>query len=725
MSRAAVKNRCSIAAFLFPLIALAFALGSPSHAEYIRVDARSEIKKIDFRFDGKNISSGKELRKQLTLTPLREASWWRRIVGLFPFVPKHVSYRLEPIGLQENVVILRKFLHDSGFTQAEVDYELTPAKDPNTYELTFLVHEGPELIIRDLRFTDFAGNPLQLSGPRAEEFQDVQRRFQRIKGRRWSEVSRRNQETRLARWWKDRGYALPRVAIYAEVDSVRSECAVVFQIEPGPASYFGDVTLTGNEALSDRVILRELPFDSGDEFSAKDLDEGERSIQSLDLIRLASVAVTDSTDPGSIPVEVHISEGKHRLITGEAGYDSESGVTAEVSWAHRNFTGGARVLTVAGVANTGWASLMDDPDIRYRGSVTLRQPYVIDRRVTMSFGPFIERRDDVQDRSWELGANTTFVYERAPLRSMALSYEIARRRIDEYKIGFVTAGDIDLLSLLALNAQGALDSLGAKIDRSELSLSGNMGTLPEPNRRRRSALFRPAIRVTTPSGMNDKEYLRLDGTLTGFYPLGRGIGLAGRVTGGRIYPFGKSVPRTPEEEGNDAFLKLRDISFTAGGIDDVRGWENRLMGPKFPDIRFREEGDSLVAFTDGYVPIGGLQRVSATAELRLPFPGLGPSWGTHVFLDAGRVWTGDQRFAPGIVLDEEERFFYGTGAGMDYLTSVGAVRLAMGYKLNPSTLDLVDSGDALEAALEERPVGNLPRDDRRRWQIHFSFSSSF
>jgi outer membrane protein insertion porin family len=724
LSTAGVRKRPATAALLLVLLVLAPAIGFASHTE-IRVDSRTEIKKIDFRFDGKNISSAKELRKQLTLNPLRQPSWWRRIASLLPLVPKHVSYRLEPLLLQENVVILRTFLHNSGFPQAEVGYELTPAKEPNTYELTFLVHEGPELIIRDLRFTDFEANPLQVSGEAGEEFKGIQERFQRIIGRRWSDISRRNQEGRLTRWWKDRGYAFPRVAIHAEVDSVRSECAVVFQIEPGPASYIGDVTLTGNEALADNVILRELPFNAGDVYQAKDLDEGERMIQSLDLVRLASVAVTDSTDPSRLPVTVRVSEGKHRMITGEAGYDSESGITAEASWAHRNFTGGARVLTVAAVANTGWWALIDQPDIRYRGSVTLRQPFVVDRRLSLSFGPFIERRDDVQDRSWEFGGNATFLYERAQLRSVALAYEIARRKIDEYKIGFVTAGDIDLLSLLALNAQGALDSLGARIDRSEVTLSATLGTLPEPNRRRSSALFRPAIRVTTPSGVNDKEYLRLDGTLSGFYPLRRNIGLAGRVTGGRIYPFGKSIPATPEEEGNTAFLRLRDISFTAGGIDDVRGWENRLMGPKFPDIRFREQGDSVVAFTDGYVPIGGLARLSATVELRLPFPGLGPSWGTHMFLDAGRVWTGDERFAPGIVLDEEERFFYGTGGGVDFLTSVGAIRLAMGYKLNPSTLDLVDSEDALQAALEERPAGDLPRDNRRRWQLHFSFSSSF
>ena len=325
---AVVRRVPSTAALFSFLLVLAYAIGSPSHAE-IRVNAQTEIKKIEFRFDGENISSGKELRKVLTLEPLREPSFWRRILGLLPFVPKHVSYRLQPLELQENVVRLRTSLHESGFPQAEVDYELVPAKEPNSYELTFLVHEGPELIIREVRFTDFEGNPLQISGERGEEFQGVQKRFERVLGRRWSDVSRRNQEGRLARWWKDRGYAFPRVAIHAEVDSVRSECAVVFQVDPGPASFIGNVTLSGNQAISDHVILRELPFDTGDSYRARDLDEGEQSIQSLDLIRLASVAVGDSSDPAHLPVDVRISEGKHRLITGEAGYDSESGATAE------------------------------------------------------------------------------------------------------------------------------------------------------------------------------------------------------------------------------------------------------------------------------------------------------------------------------------------------------------------------------------------------------------
>jgi outer membrane protein insertion porin family len=711
--------RATFLAFALALLALP----GVSQAE-IHVDSQTEIKRLDFRFEGENKSDKNELKKRLSLSPLRPPSIFRRLAGILPFVPKAISYRLDPIELQENVVVLRTFLQDSGFPQAEVRYELVPEKDPNTYALTFLIKEGPELLIRGVHFRDFEGDSLRIAGGRGDEFRKVQQRLQRIRGRRWSEISRRNQEVRLTRWWQDRGFAFPRVAIHADVDSAISKCDVIFQVDPGPATVISAVTLEGNESVDDHVILRELPFDTGDSYRAKDLAEGERSIQSLDLVRLAVVAIADSSDPSRVPVNVRVSEGKHRLLSGEAGFDSDAGVSSEASWAHRNFTGGARVLTVTGVARTGWGAFIDDPDRRYRGSVTMLQPYLIDRRLSLLAGPFIERRNDVQDLSWEFGANATVVYERAPLRVVALGYEVARRRVAEYRIGFVAAGRIDLLSLLALDAQGALDSLGAEIDRSEITLTATLGTLPEPNRRLRSALFRPSIRVTSPSTLNEIEYLRMDATVQGFLPLTRRIGLAGRISGGRIYPYGKSIP-TNEDEGIIAFLRLRDVAFTGGGIDDVRGWQNRLLGPKFPDVRFRQVGDSLVAFTDGYVPVGGLSRVSGSAELRLPFPGLNRSWGTHVFLDAGRVWTADERFAPRIALDEEERWFFGTGAGVDYIMSLGSIRLGLGYKLNPSLLDLVDSDQVLAAALEGRPAGNLPKNERRRFQLHLSFGSAF
>jgi outer membrane protein assembly factor BamA len=72
---------------------------------------------------------------------------------------------------------------------------------------------------------------------------------------------------------------------------------------------------------------------------------------------------------------------------------------------------------------------------------------------------------------------------------------------------------------------------------------------------------------------------------------------------------------------------------------------NGLLGPKFPQATFSVVGDTaLVAEASRFTPIGGFNRFHATVEARTGLPFLGDAWGSHLFLDAGRVWTVDQRF---------------------------------------------------------------------------------
>jgi outer membrane protein assembly factor BamA len=133
----------------------------------------------------------------------------------------------------------------------------------------------------------------------------------------------------------------------------------------------------------------------------------------------------------------------------------------------------------------------------------------------------------------------------------------------------------------------------------------------------------------------------------------------------------------------------------------------------------------LVASASDYVPLGGLNRVAASIELGLPFPRLGDKWGTHVFLDAGRVWTADERLQPGTDQFDQERIFVSTGAGIDYRTIIGSIRISVGTKLNPSLLDEADAEDILGALADEEPLSTIERHANRRFQLHLSIGSQF
>jgi hypothetical protein len=67
----------------------------------------------------------------------------------------------------------------------------------------------------------------------------------------------------------------------------------------------------------------------------------------------------------------------------------------------------------------------------------------------------------------------------------------------------------------------------------------------------------------------------------------------------------------------------------------------------------------------------------------------------------------------------------GTGVGIGYETVVGAVQVALGYKVNPSALDLRDPDDVLQALREGRPIGPLSTNSWRRFQLHFSIGATF
>ena len=226
-------------------------------------------------------------------------------------------------------------------------------------------------------------------------------------------------------------------------------------------------------------------------------------------------------------------------------------------------------------------------------------------------------------------------------------------------------------------------------------------------------------------GFNTSEYLLLDFGATGFYPLTERIGFTLRSSVGRIFPYGRSVDDALDESAFVSLLRLRDVTFSAGGSRDVRGWGSQLVGPKLPEVRVRQEAGQDVYFAERYTPVGGLSRPHASAEVQMPLPGFGDKWQTFAFLDGARIWTSDERFDPNAGELGEDRFFMGTGVGIGYETVVGAVEVALGYKLNPSALDVRDPDDVLQVLRAGEPIDSKPTDSMRRFQLHFSIGATF
>jgi outer membrane protein insertion porin family len=687
----------------------------------VRRDA--QVASVGFRFAGTSSFSDGELGAQLAVKGRGSLYPVRRWLGELPLIPSPGAYRFDPVELQKDVVRLRRFYQRSGFIRPRIDYDVRLDHDGALVGIVYLIDEGPWLRLRslDLR-VPYGGSSSTVPPALATDWNQLASALDAAEGRRFGDAELADAEAQTAAWLRERGYPFAAIRSQREVDSTAGDLVVHLAVSPGPRVRFGQISAEGNASVSDGVVLRELPFRSGDWFSTSAVAEGRTRLQSVDLLSRAVVDVdSQPARDSTLGVRIRIEESAPRLTLAEVGYVSEgAGLTGRVQWTHPNFTGGARSLTASVEGQTGAGAIGTEAEQLLRLSLSLTQPYVLTPRLSFTAGPWAEYRNDLHDESGAVGIDATLIYRLAALSSLALGYRFSARNIREYHFGDITAGDVDLLALLAARYPPLIDSLGDHENRSSLTLAASFNRVDHVADPTRGWLIRPSAELTLPSSFNTAEFGRLDLSVSRFHPLSRTTVLSGRFTVGRLFPFGKSIPG-PGSDPFFSFIHLRDESMTAGGTNDVRGWGDRKLGPKVPDVEANIEGTDTVLTADRYVPIGALARITGSVELRFPAPGFSPGWQGHLFLDGGRVWTPDERFSQSPLLPEGSPFRFSAGVGLSYQTPVGALGVSMGYKLNPSLLDERDPNDVTQALEAGSSVEDLPAQWLRRVHLHLSF----
>jgi outer membrane protein insertion porin family len=713
-------DRLTFAAVLLAGTASGSPLGGQDPLTGVGTD--TEVRSIEFRFIGAHTLEQDQLRQQIALTERGSLVWLRNALGWLPLISSVGKHPFDPLTLQRDVVRLRHYFERNGFPDAEIDYDVRYDAESDLVSIEFLVREGPPLLLASVEFVGVDSAAVSLPTELQPGWQEFIQR-QQDRGERFSEDLRRALADSTIRWLRNRGYPFSAAGTAVQVDTAANRASLTVRVQPGLRARIRTIEVRGNETVRAEDLIRQLPIEPGDWYRADRLEQGRQRLMQLDLIRLALFNVPqESARDSTVAVRLQVTENPPRLIRGQFGVASGGGISGQGDWIHRSFMGGLRTLAIGGAAQTGLVSLESPPQEQYRLAVTAFQPYVGDRRLSLGGGPFVEYRNDLRDRSWRVGFESALVFASGPLRSVALGYTISHRRILSY--GFANELEpIEYLPLLGLAGPDAVGTLRNRFDRSVLSLDASWGRLDRFANPRKGYVIRPRLQVTTPF-LTSNEYLLLELAATGFLPFSDRVGVTLRASGGRIYPLGGTAERTADGPFV-SLLRLRDATFTAGGTRDVRGWGSQLLGPKLPKVELESAGGTTTAVAEGYAPIGGLARTMASAELHLPVPGFSDKWQSFLFLDGARVWTPDSRFRPDLGGLVQDRFFLGAGGGVGYETVVGAIQVALGYKLNPSALDLRDPNEVVDALVSGRPLSEVPTDSRRRWHLHFSIGATF
>lgn len=627
-------------------------------------------------------------------------------------------YPFSPVELAKDVVRLQRYYASSGFPRAAVDYEVELDTSQNAVDVTFLIERGPPLLVDEVTFAGPGQAPVtnQLAPELHDAWADYAQNVRLGSESRLDQTALIDLQQQTISWLANRGYAFADAGAEQFVDSTGLMADVRVKVNAGPRARIGEITLEpiGEPiAVSDAVVLRELPFRTGDRYDASELIAGQRQIFGLGMFQLALVNRTpDQPRDSTVSVRVQVRQGNLRSLTGYTGYATEGGVTVRGQFTYRNFLGGARTITPAFVARTGiggnslgsGAGAVTD----YQGTLTLRQPYVFDRRFSTTLTGLYRRRNDRIERSNQAEVSSSLIFTTSALKTASLTAFVNDRTLLDSR-----------LSRLSLLSEGALisDSTSLSSTTTGLELGATYGVVDNPLTPRRGIVVRPSA-VVAGGPLGNLSFGRGRLSATALYPFNDRVGLVARLTGGALAPYGGT------DVGNERdFLLLRDRLFYAGGTNDVRGWGEGLLGPKLFDFDLGEldtPGDT-VGIAAAYYGVGGQGKVSGSVQLNLPLP-LGPQWGTIAFVDAGSVFAPatafEQLITPGAFYDageaappgvadaldgllalyrQEGGLRVGAGAGLQYLTPVGFVSVSVGMKLNPSYFDLraAESGPAL------------------------------
>lgn len=709
--------------------------GEPERSFFL-YDDETIVASVDFRFVGTEALGTERLQEVIAYDGPGALAGLRNALDPLPFISAPEFDRFSPLTLQRDVVRMRRAYGSAGYPNADIDYEVSFDEDDNAVSITFVVDEGEPIRLGEvaLQVVDEVEAPLapsetgrarsdsvgaertfvqgSVGGPPASLPQELRPAWEELvaelselEGRVLGDGLRLRLDDRTTDWLQWHGYPWGNAQVTAP-DTLDHRAQVVVSLTPGPRARVDSIVVEGNVRLSQHVIRREIPFEAGEGYDSRAVTRAEQEIFELSLVHRALGDVPAQAPDSTVTVRFRVNESQPRIVWARAGWRSASGIAGEAHWTHRDFFGGARTFTASVNAETGLAALEVTRSRTIGASLLVRQPYVWHRSVSASIGPFVQFRDDFRDRSLLYGVETTVLYQHAPLETFSLQHELSRTRVDDA---------FQLLPIGRLAAEG--DTAFAPVFvKSVFRIGAMYGKLDDRLSPRSGFFVEPTAEFTGPPGVSDVDFVRLAVDALLAVPVTEEIAVFFMGAAGRLFPFGDSDPERGDE-ATRVFAGLRDALFTAGGTSDLRGWGRGLAGPKIPDVSVAPDG---TVRAERYVPVGGLATVTGGFEVELPFPMLPDEHRTFAFFDAGRVWSPGNALEPGDPELAVAPWLYSLGGGMQFSTIAGPIRIGVGYKLNPTPIDLLSPAEVASALAAGQGLGGIERDPSRRW--HFLLS---
>ncbi len=642
-----------------------------------------EVRSLEFR--GNRAFSSSDLEVRIVTT---ESGWLRRHFGFIG--ARHCLDRTE---LPLDVLRLRKFYHDQGYYNTQVD-TLVERLDASAVRVTFTIAEGQPIVIDSLSIAGLDG---------VANRRDVMAGLRLHVGMPFDVNALAVELDTITARLRNSGY--PNVELLrnytVRTDSLKASIAITAL--PGPLAHIGQIRVhvvpvdsAHSQQIGDDVVRELLGIHSGDLYSDEQLVAAQRKLYQLGAYRHVDVSPDSVQAQGDsiVALNVDLREDYMQQLDTKYGWGTLDCFRTGAQYTNKNFLHQARHFELAAqLSKLGYGYplassatrglcyqdvLRKDPfsdTTNYSISATLLQPGLLGTGWTPSYSLYSERRSEYLAylRTTLIGGEAAVSRDVGGGGSLRLSYSLEYGRTQAQPALLCAVFDRcdaqsqDQISLVA----------------QPLAVTGGQYTLvrtDDPFNPSEGFVLRTELRSSARfmGSASDLTFNKGTADLSWFHPVGHTGIFAVRLRGGLV--VGPSLSLSDPTQ----YIPPEERLY-AGGANSVRGFYQNEMG----SLLYIAQGYDSVTVNDStryfrspngvapfrVVPVGGNALVVVNFEYRVPdvfFPRL-LQW--TFFTDGGDVWT---RGTPGTGLALSQ-IKWTPGIGIRVFTPVGPLQVNVGY----------------------------------------------
>ena len=611
---------------------------------WFTIDEKSKIKIRDVQFIGNSALTDDELR----------ANMENRRADSLSIINDSGTFNQETF--ERDLERLVAVYWDRGYAAVKVATpQVRLSRDKKYMYLAVPIDEGPVFTIAKV---DFKGD---LLGDPAEQLKKLRAKA----GDKFSRTAIAVDRERLSAYYQDQGYAYANVIPVTPIDPVKKTISLTWEISRGKKAYFERINIRGNSKTRDKVIRREMKISEGELYNESNLKASERRINALGFFEKVDISTKRGSSDEFVEVNVEVVERPTGTFQIGAGFSSVENFIAQAQISQNNLLGRGQTLSIQAQLSS----------LRQLLFLRFIEPYFLDTEWQFAFDVYNQSRGFSSFSRNAYGGALTWGYALSYEARASLTYRLEDVSISTGNRGFADLGasrvPIEAQSVANLFRGGVTSSLRASLqwDSRNNRLFPTEGWFNQ--------VFAEYAGVGTQS---ENKFIRWGGFARHYREL----------WGPFVLHLNGEIGVTTSTDPLGVPISER---YLIGGINDVRGYRPRSLGPI---LRTSTPGD--VGLPLGQLSLGGNLQLLFNSEVEFPlFKRVGISG--VVFFDMGNAYnleerycSGLQRKSPAVAIQFDPCFRFpesvtsgirkSVGFGFRWVSPIGPLRFEWGIPLD-------------------------------------------